>query len=180
MSESVDRKKLVEEKIRQEEEDLRVITEDARQLVAELLEEKGYLPEEIEKDREFIVAVSDREEVVSTDYILRPGGRPYAAIKCSMALDSRERHILSFSRVVDSSQIPVSIVTDGIKAHILDTNTGRLISESIDDIPPREEALKRIEDSEPVEKFPKAKLEMEKRVLLAFECASCPPGPGAE
>jgi hypothetical protein len=173
MSEFVDRKKLIDETVKKAEEDLKLVTDDVRQVVADLLREKGYQPDEIEKNREFMVSVSDRDETVSTDYILKPGGRRYIAVKCSMSLDSRERHILAFSRVVDSHMIPLSVVTDGIKAHILDTETGRLVSESIMDIPGREEALRRIGETRPV-KFPEKKLEREKRVLLAFECATCP------
>jgi hypothetical protein len=175
MAEEREPRELAREIISKEEEALRLVTGDVRYVVADILEQKGYLPEEIEKDREFRVSLSDREETVSTDYIVKPGGRRYMAIKCSMEIVSRERHIVAFSRVVDSFQIPLSAVTDGITAHIVDTVSGKIISEDMDSIPSREEALRRSQETS-FTKLPAEKQEGEKRILLAFEFVSCPTG----
>jgi hypothetical protein len=178
MSECADREELVREKLDEEDAREQMATKDARELtLAFLKDEKGYLEEDIEIDREFVVSVKDGpshiEEPVSVDYIIRLQDIPYMAIKCSMAVESRERHILAFSRVVESMQIPYSVVTDGLKAHIIDTVSGAVVSRKLEKLPSRKEALKDIETRE-LSECPPAKIVGEKRILLAFECASCP------
>lgn len=173
-----ERKKLVEEKIRAEDEKEAIATGDAREIVGGLLREKGYQREDIERDSEFSIAAGDKEDTASADFIIRLGGRRYMAIKCTMALESRQRHILSFSRVVDEYQIPYSVVTDGLKAYLMDTLSGRVISEDLDALPARDEAAKDIE-ALTFSKLPPERKDKETRILLAFECASCPkPGDG--
>lgn len=178
MSKSAEREELVRKKVQEEDAREQLATMDARQLVLMFLkEEKGYLDEDIEIDREFIVSVKEGpspiEEAVSVDYVIRLEGIPYMAIKCSMAVESRERHMLAFSRVVDSRQIPYSVVTDGLKALIIDTVSGKVTAEGLENLPSRQEALKDMENMELTE-CPPVKKEGEKRILLAFECASCP------
>jgi hypothetical protein len=174
MSECFDRKELIRKKIQVEEEAERIATGDARELVGEFLRaKKGYLPEDIETDREFVVRTGSHEDTVSVDYIVRLKGKRYMAIKCSMSLESRERHVVSFSRVADSVQIPYCVVTDGIKAYLIETVSGKKLSEEMDALPSREEAMGDMEAVE-FEQYPPEKAEKEKRILLAFECTSCP------
>ena len=178
MSECADRKEIVRGKLNEEDARERLATKDAREIaLAFLKEEKGYLDEDIEIDREFSVSIKEGpskiEETVSVDYIIRLQGIPYMAIKCSMSVESRERHILAFSRVVDSTQMPYSVVTDGLKAHITDTASGKVIATEMENIPSRKEALKDMETFEASE-CPPENMVGEKRILLAFECTSCP------
>jgi hypothetical protein len=178
MSESTEREEIVREKLKEEDAREQLATMDARQLVLTFLkEEKSYLDEDIEIDRKFVVSVKEGpspfEEPVSVDYIIRLEGSPYMAIKCSMAVESRERHVLAFSRVVESRQIPYSVVTDGLKAHIIDTVSGKITAKGLENLPTRLEAIKDMENIELLE-CPPVKMLGEKRILLAFECASCP------
>ena len=178
MSKSAEREELVRKKVQEEDAREQLATMDARQLVLMFLkEEKGYLDEDIEIDKKFIVSVKEGpspiEETVSVDYIIRLEGSSYMAIKCSMSVESRERHMLAFSRVVDSRQIPCSVVTDGLKAHIIDTASGKVASGGLENLPSRQEAIKEMENMEFAE-CPPAKKEGEKRILLAFECTRCP------
>jgi hypothetical protein len=172
MSGEVDRIKLIEEKIRAEDKGRATATHDARELTMKLLLAKGYLPEEIEKDRAFHVAAGELTGTVSTDFIVSPGGTPYMAVKCAMELVSRERHILALSRVVLDRQIPLSIVTDGLAAHVMDTVSGRVLSERLAEIPARDDVLRRLRTYTPVP-FPPERIEKQKRVLFAFECLAC-------
>lgn len=138
-----------------------------------LLEHKGYDLEDIERDKEFKVSVPGCEDTVSTDFIISLGGKRFVAVKCAAAsVDSRERHIISFARVVDEYQIPFAFVTDGENTRLIDTLKGKVISEDIHSMPSRGEALSRMKDMKFVP-YPSDKLEKEKRILLAFETVRC-------
>ncbi len=174
MQESVDRKKLVEEKIRNAEAEALTSLAIIRQVVKDyLIHEKGYRDDEIEVDREFGIVVDDRETPVSVDYILTIQGRRFMVIKCSPgALESRERHLVSFARVVDAYQIPVAVVTDGVRARILDTLKGKLIAEGLDSLPGKGRAVDMMSSTE-FRPYPAERMEREKRILLAFESIGC-------
>lgn len=173
MSGKSERERLIRDKVRSEDKGEALATGDAKLLTGQLLAERGYLPEEVEVDRKFAVAAGGRREAASVDYIVRLRGRPYMAIKCSMALVSRQRHVLAFSRVVDDCVIPYSVVTDGIHAHVMDTATGRMVSEALEGIPSREEAMKELQYLK-YQECPPERKEREAMILQAFECASCP------
>lgn len=174
MQQGIDRQKLIEEKIGKAE--ARAVTSLAliRQIVREfLVHEKGYLDEDIEIDREFEIDLDGAKTPASVDYILRPGGKRFMAIKCSPgALESRERHVLAFSRVVDTYQIPLAAVTDGVQARVLDTLTGKLIAEGLDAVPDRSGASEILAARE-LMPYPAERLEREKRILLAFDTIKC-------
>jgi hypothetical protein len=173
MSDHSERQKKIMEKAKEQEEDEQYLTEAIRQVILKVLAEKGYSPEDIETDRKFTIRVGDMEETVSTDFIIRLGGKRLIAIKCSSALDTRERQIVSLSRVVDSHQIPLSVLTDGIVARLMDTVSGKTLSEDMDSLPSRQKALRLLEDTE-FRAYPPERAEREKRILLAFESISCP------
>jgi hypothetical protein len=168
-----EREKLIREKVVSEDEAEAAATHDARLIIRELLMERGYLPDEVEVDREFTIAAGGRTENSSVDYIIKLKGRRYMSIKCSMALVSRERHVLAFSRVVDSCQIPYSVITDGMDARLMDTATGKVLAEGLGAIPHRARALADVEEVE-FKEFPPAKKERETMILQAFECTGCP------
>lgn len=174
MQEDVDRRKLIEEKI--SEAEARAVTSLAliRQVVKDfLIHAKGYSDEDIETDREFEITVDDIKTAVSVDYILKLRGRRFAVIKCSPgALESRDRHLVSFARVVDSYQIPVAVVTDGSHARIIDTVSGKLVAEGLGSVPARPEADEIVTSARPVP-CPIERMEREKRILLAFDSIKC-------
>lgn len=174
MTESSDRRKLIEEKIAEKESQAVMSLALIREIVREyLLNEKGYSQEDIELDREFEIAVGDSSASASVDYIIKLNGRRSMVIKCSPgALESRERHLISFARVVDSYQIPFAVVTDGFHARMLDVISGKLISEGLDSIPERSDAIEILKGIEPTP-YPAGKSEREKRILLAFDAIKC-------
>jgi hypothetical protein len=174
MQEGVDRRKLIEEKIREAEgkavTSLALIREAVKDFLVHV---KGYAEEEIETDKEFEIAVGDMKAAVSVDYILKLGERRFAAVKCSPgALESRERHLLSFARVVDSCQMAFAVVTDGYRARILDGVSGRLVAEDLASMPARAQADEILASVKPAP-CPVERMEREKRILLAFDAIKC-------
>ncbi len=172
--EGIDRRKLVEEKIRNAEaEALTNLTAIRRVVKDYLIHEKGYSDEDIEIDKEFRIVVDGRETPVSVDYILRILDRRFMVIKCSPgALESRERHLVSFARVVDAYQIPVAVVTDGVRARIVDPLKGKVVAEGLDSLPGKRQAVDIVSSTE-FRPYPAERMEREKRILLAFESIRC-------
>jgi len=168
-----ERDKLVREKIAKEDEMEAQATGDSRLITRELLEKLGYADSEIEVDFPFEVSSGKHSGVCSTDYIIRIDGRRYMAVKCSMALESRERHIISFCRAADTPAIPIAVITDGLTAHVLDTFSGQKVLEGLDNVPGREDALAYLREN-PDRTYPPDRAEKERRVLLAFETTLCP------
>ncbi|GAB4389854.1 MAG: type I restriction enzyme HsdR N-terminal domain-containing protein [Thermodesulfovibrionales bacterium] len=174
MSDKARHEERVRQKVREQEADELYLREAIRKVVLKfLLEDRGYLPEEVETDRAFEVSVDGRVELASTDYVINLGGRRLMAVKCTVTPDSSERHIVAFCRVADRCLIPFSAVTDGMAARVLDTRTGKAVSEGLDSIPRREEAVRMAEGLEPAV-CPADRMEKEKRILLAFESLCCP------
>lgn len=174
MPEGFDRQKLIEEKVRETESRAVMSLALIREIIrGYLLNEKFYSQEDIEQDKEFEIAINDYSASTSVDYIIKLNGRRFMAIKCSPgALESRERHLISFARVVDSYQIPFAVVTDGFHARMLDAVSGKLISEGLDTIPGRSEAIEILKGIE-LTPYPSEKIEREKRILLAFDAIKC-------
>ncbi len=169
-----ERQKLIEEKLTQAEAKAAAGLAFIREAVRDfLVGTKGYSDGDIETDREFEIALDGKVTPVSVDYILNLSGRRFAVIKCSPgALESRERHLVSFARVVDTYQIPMAVVTDGMGARILDTLSGKLVAEDLASIPARKEAEGLIGSMTRVPCPPERK-EKEQRILLAFDAIKC-------
>lgn len=168
-----DRDKLVREKIAKEDEMEAQATGDSRLIVREHLGKLGYADDEIDEDARFEISSGTHSGACSVDYIVKLRGRRYMAIKCTMAIESRERHVLSFCRAADKHVIPVAVAADGLTAFVLDTMSGKRLSEGLDAIPDREAAMGYLEANPPI-KYPADKAEKERRVLLAFETTICP------
>ncbi len=174
MPEASEHQKLIEEKISKVEAEAKESLGFIRKMIGDFLrEEKGYRDDDIEVDAEFEVSVDDIRITTSVDYILRLNGKRFMAIKCSPgALESRERHLVSFARVVDTYQIPYAMVTDGTRARVLNTVSGKLFSEGLGSVPDRAGAEEMCSSAEPVP-YPPERMEREKRILLAFDSIKC-------
>lgn len=167
-------KRLIEEKLGKKEAELMKGLALIRQTVYDLLiDEKGYTRSDIEFDKEFCLELDGKTYLTAVDYIISLDNRRLIAVKCSPgSLESRERHLIAFARVVDSCRIPYAVLTDGIYARMLDTLTGRLISEGPDSLPDRDNALGLLKKAEFMP-YPPDRFEKEKRILLAFEVIKC-------
>lgn len=171
-----ERERLILEKIREQDRALESDRLTIRgHIIDYLKKEKLYEDQDIEVGKAFPVYVSeDCKGTASTDIVIKVGGRRLIAIKCAPnSIESRERHIISLSRVADEFVIPISIVTDAEITKIIDTFTGKIISEDIRALPSR---LELNPEDYPPKKWPQDKAEKEKRILLAFESISCPMG----
>lgn len=146
--------------------------EENRQMVEKfLVSDKGYAKADIAVDVDLEIMVAGEPYRSQIDLIVSAdGGRiPYMAFKCAAAsLGSREREILAAARLVGDAQIPLSVVSDGKTAIVLDTVSGRKLAEGLDAIPSKGEALKKLNHLD-LQPFPEAKREREGLIFRTYD-----------
>ena len=102
--------------------------EENRQAVEKLLvEEKGYLQEDIKVDVDIAITVAGEPYRSQVDLVVSADGGQthFMVIKCAAgSLGSREREIVAAARLLDEYQIPFAVVSDGQTAIVLDTVSG--------------------------------------------------------
>ena len=146
--------------------------EENRQAVERfLVEKKGYLKEDIQIDVDIQMTVagelyrSQLDLVVSTD-----GGKTrFMVIRCAAgSLGSREREIVAAARLLDNYQIPLSVVSDGKTAIVLDTVSGKKTGEGLDAIPSKDAAIKILESLE-LQSLPMDRRKKEKLIFRTYD-----------
>ena len=146
--------------------------EENRQVVERyLIEQKGYLNEDIQIDADIELNIdgeiyrSQIDLVVSTD-----GGKTrFMAIRCSAgSLGSREREIVAAARLLDSYQVPLSVASDGETAIVLDTVSGKKIGMGMDAIPSKKEAVAKLK-SLALQPLPQERLKREKLIFRTYD-----------
>jgi hypothetical protein len=170
-----ERKELLEKKIALEE----AILNDGLNFIQKkildfLIDQKGYLKEDIETNVNFKVELPETSFDVVADIILKINGRRCGVIKCAMnSMESWERYTIALCRVIELYKIPFAIVTDGENAKILDSFNGVLISEGLDSLLTRMDLERLIKEIDFLP-YPPEKSEKEKRILYAFDAIRCP------
>jgi len=165
-----EREKKVREKYLEEERGNIMRAGLIREQVYSLLIGKGFYEEEIEVDPSLTVSDGKRTEECCVDFLLKPGGRGFAALICSpAALESSERHALAWGRLAGAMYC---IVTNGAGARVLKTDTGELLGDKLLDIPERNQAIFLLKDFTPAE-YPEDRFLKERRILLAFNVTRC-------
>jgi len=134
-----------------------------------LVAEKGYTKKDIEVDAPLEVTIGDEFYRSSVDLVVSVDGKRYMAIKCAPgSLGSREREIVSAAKLLDEYQIPVSVVSDGKTAMVLDTVSGEKIGEGLDAIPSKK-ALQETAKSLKLQPLAEKRLEREKLIFRSYD-----------
>ena len=149
--------------------------ERLRQRVARfLVEEKGYEKSDIESYVIFETTVDNSKITVPIDYIVHLAGKRLILIRCyPTALVTREKLTLACARLLDSYQIPFTVITDGFVTEVLDTVTGKLLGEDLNKIPTKKELLQLLSTLS-FSPLPEERRIKEKRILSAFDLLKCP------
>ena len=91
------------------------------------------------------------------------------AIKCAAAsLGSREREIIAAARLLESYQIPVSVVSDGKTAIVLDTVSGKKLGEGLDAVPSKDDLKEKLNSLDLIP-LPNKRLEKEKLIFRSYD-----------
>lgn len=164
------REEAIEALLKRESDIVESTLSEIRDLVKRfLLTEKGYSSDEIETACEFDVTTGGKAARSFVDLVVSVNGRRLLSIKCAPdSLVSRERHALGCARLLDSSQVPFAVITDGLDAIVLDTVSGDVMGESMNAIPSKKQLASAIAQIEFVILDPK-KIEKEKRIVCAFD-----------
>ncbi len=134
-----------------------------------LVNEKGFSKEDIEVDVDIELVIAGEPYKSEIDLVGCVEGTRYMAIKCVAAsLGSREREIIAASRLLESHQIPISVVSDGKNAFVLDTVSGKKLGEGLNAIPSRDKIKKKLNPSELIP-LPAERLEKEKLIFRSYD-----------
>lgn len=116
-----------------------------QQMVRFLVNEKKFSKNDIELDVDIRLTIAGDPYHSQIDLVVGlDDTRKVMAIKCAAgSLGSREREILAASRLLTAYQIPLSVVSDGKTAIVLDTVSGKKIGEGLSAVPSKDEAVKR-------------------------------------
>jgi hypothetical protein len=134
-----------------------------------LITEKGYAKKDIEVDAPLEVTIGNETYRSSVDLVVSVDHIRYMAIKCAPgSLGSREREIVSAARLLDKYQIPVSVVSDGKTAVILDTVSGKKIGEGLDALPSKK-TLQETAGSFELRPVAEKRLEREKLIFRSYD-----------
>ncbi|MBU2522108.1 MAG: type I restriction enzyme HsdR N-terminal domain-containing protein [Proteobacteria bacterium] len=134
-----------------------------------LVNEKGFSKEDIEVDVDIELVIAGEPYKSQIDIVALVAGTRYMAIKCAAAsLGSREREIIAASRLLESHQIPISVVSDGKTAIVLDTVSGKKLGEGLDAIPSKDEIKEKLDSLELIPLADK-KIEKEKLIFRSYD-----------
>ncbi|MBW2567810.1 MAG: type I restriction enzyme HsdR N-terminal domain-containing protein [Deltaproteobacteria bacterium] len=134
-----------------------------------LVNEKGFSREDIEVDVDIELNIAGKPYKSQIDLVVLVDGVRYMAIKCVAAsLGSREREIVAASRLLESHQIPVSVVSDGKTAIVLDTVSGKKLGEGLDAVPSKDDLKEKL-NSLVLISLPNKRLEKEKLIFRSYD-----------
>ncbi len=134
-----------------------------------LLGEKGYGVEDIAEEVPFDL-ITDREVLqLKVSLLIQIEGRPLVLIKCGAgSILARERPALALSRLFGEYQVPLTIVTNGEEATILNTLTGETLGCGLAAIPDKKHLLSQLGDLKCLP-LQEKRVKLEKQILSAFE-----------
>jgi hypothetical protein len=170
-----DREKLIQEKLAEKESIEQMQLLGVKQIVYEILtKEKGFYPEDIQIDPQFVLILSTCEATASIDFLINLDKTSFMVIRCvASGIESWERYVIAFARAIKDYQIPYAAITDGEKVKVFDIVNGSPIKESFQEFFTRQEAGSLMMNFQRIP-CPENRLEKEKRVIYAFEGIKCP------
>jgi Type I restriction enzyme R protein N terminus (HSDR_N) len=144
--------------------------ESNRQVVERyLVEQKAYNKTDIQVDAPIRVSVNGEPYSATVDLIVAVDGTKVMAVRCvAGSPGSWEREILSAARLLEAYQIPRAIVSDGQRAIVLDTVTGKTVGSEMADIPSKKAAADLIQDKN-LRPYPEERLEREKIIFRSYD-----------
>ncbi len=146
--------------------------EENRQMVERfLVNEKGYTKEDIAVDVDIEITVAGERYRSQIDLVVSvdDGATGFMAFKCAAAsLGSREREILAAARLAGDAQIPVSVVSDGRTAIVLDTVSGRKLGQGLEAVPSKDQALEKLKHLA-LQPFAEEKREREGLIFRSYD-----------
>ena len=146
-----------------------------QQLARLLVNRKGYLKSDIELRKNLIVQAGDHRAGIKIDFLITLAGKVCMVIKYGPgSIVTRRRPLLAISRVLESYQIPIAVVTNGEDAEIVEGSTGKVISRGLETIPSKSQLIDMTSENQ-FKPIAADRAEMESRIIYCYEVDdSCP------
>ena len=129
----------------------------------------GFAKTDIEVDADIELIIADKPYRSQIDLVVSVDSVRFMAVKCvAGSLGSRQREILAAARLLDNYQIPLSMVSDGNTAIVLDTITGKKIGEGLHIIPTKVKAREIILSAD-LQPLALERLEREKLIFRSYD-----------
>jgi len=155
-----------------------VDTDDERcrqELARFLVEDKGYAKSDLEP-RLCIETLYNGQFVASSiDITVLVAGQRFMILRFAPgSIVTRERSAIAAARVLEPAyQIPLAVVTNCRDAEVLDTYTGKVIRQGLDQIPGRMEAEDLVQSLRFDPFADETKKDRERRILNAYDVEVC-------
>ena len=155
-----------------------VDTDDERcrqDLARFLVEEKGYAKSDLEPRLSIETLYSGQFVTSSIDITVREAGKRFMILRFAPgSIVTRERPAIAAARVLETSyQIPLTVVTNSREAEVLDTYTGKIVRQGMENILDKKEAEALVQSLrfDPLED--ETKKDRERRILNAYDVEIC-------
>ncbi len=134
-----------------------------------LVEEKEFTREEIKVDTDISLDISGEVYCSQVDLVICANEKNVMLFKCcSGSIGSHEREALAAARLLNPYQIPLSVVSDGKYAVILDTISGKKLSEGLETIPSKKE-IHNLLKTFVFTPYPEERKEREKLIFRSYD-----------
>jgi hypothetical protein len=144
--------------------------EENRQAVEKfLVEQKNYSTSDIILNTNIKIQIGLDSYQSQIDLLVRIHDQSVMLIKCvAGSLGSHEREAIAAARLIETNQIPVSVVSDGKNALIRDVITGKKMGEGLSNIPSRDDSIQILYKYAPIP-IPADRIEREKLVFRTYD-----------
>jgi hypothetical protein len=145
--------------------------EDLQALLDFLVDERGFQQEDLLLNQTIETTFNNETVVSKIAVVIRLQDRPVLMIRYAPgSIVTRERSALAAARIYDPEyQVPLVMVTNNQDARMIDTYTGKVVVEGLEQLPDRSELLEKMEQFV-FEPYANAKkIDREKRVLNVFD-----------
>jgi hypothetical protein len=146
-----------------------------QQLARLLVNRKGYLKKDIKPRQSLIAQAGNQKARIKVDFVIYLDGKACMIIKYGPgSIVTRRRPLLAISRVLESYQIPMAVVTNGVNAEIVEGASGHVVSQGLETIPSKAH-LTDIVSGFYFAPIDADRAAMESRIVYCFEVdGSCP------
>jgi len=143
--------------------------ENRQQIERFLVEKKDFDRKDIEVDADIDLTIDGTPYRSQIDLVVSVDGKRAMAIKSAAgSLNSWKREIISAARLLARHQLPISVVSDGNTAIVIDTITGADIGTGMQAIPSKQDVQTRIH-STGLHPLPQERLRKEMLIFRSYD-----------
>lgn len=147
--------------------------EPVRQATEARLLAIGYSPQDISVDATRTLGPEQNSLRVLADLLVNSEGRPALLLRCARgSLVTREKEAVATARIIAPTLVPLTVVTNGDDAELLETVDGRVLATGLAAIPAPEQLARMLAQRPPQEPTPH-EITQAARVYAAYSGFHC-------